>query len=67
MATLKRTAFEENKLTTDNVYDSNEVHRIFSRLPTPDSRLPTPDSLQPRTKLAHPIDNCYINPVSGSA
>ncbi|NEO23827.1 MULTISPECIES: hypothetical protein [unclassified Moorena] len=50
MATLKRTAFEENKLTTDNVYHSNEVHRIFSRLPTPDSRLPTPDSRLPTTQ-----------------
>ncbi|NEP52127.1 MAG: hypothetical protein F6K65_26355 [Moorea sp. SIO3C2] len=28
-------------------YHSNERHRIFSRLPTPDSRFPIPDSRFP--------------------
>ncbi|NEQ13741.1 MAG: hypothetical protein F6K44_07615 [Moorea sp. SIO3E2] len=50
----------KSKSARNSSSHSNQVHKIFSRLPTPDSRLPTPDSLKPTTCVTHPIKNCYI-------
>ncbi|NEP69524.1 MAG: hypothetical protein F6K02_30485 [Moorea sp. SIO3A5] len=34
-----------SRLSTDHIYHSNEVHKIFSLFPAPYSLLPAPDSL----------------------